>query len=128
MTKIRFCVAFMAMFLTQQACFSAHLCAVLSNDSRWDGGVFSVITEKGQTIATTSVVAVGEQGCTHSFAAGTYLIRFTGVKNGEQTVFIEDIYGCLTQQSYVFDDASVQTVVFDHGRPPFNGNYFCDPV
>ncbi len=127
MNKIRLCVSFMAMFLTQQACFSAQLCAVMSPDDRWDGGVFSVITEMGQTIASTGVVRMGEQACTRMFAAGTYLVRFSGIKVGEQSVIMDGIYGCLTQ-AYVFDDASVLTVVFDHGRPPFNGNYFCGPV
>ena len=120
-------MVFLVILSINQVCFSATLCGVLSSDTRWTGGVFSVITETGQTIATTNVIAVGEQGCTQSFAPGTYLVRFTGIKGNEALTLAEGIYGCLTQ-SYVFEESSILTVVFNHGRPPFDGNYFCDPV
>ncbi|HBI21915.1 MAG TPA: hypothetical protein DDY37_04935 [Legionella sp.] len=127
MKKIKWCMLLIAVFSIHQATFAAKLCAVVSRDTLWTGGVFSVMTETGQTIATSSVVGSGQQGCTPSFAAGTYLVRFTGVRENERLTFMDGIYGCLTQ-SYVFDEASVLTVVFHDGRPPFNDNFYCYPV
>ena len=127
MKRITCYMLFMLICSIHQATFAAKLCAVMNRNTLWTGGVFSVITETGQTIATTSVVVAGQQGCTNDFPAGTYLIRFTGVEENEPPKLMDGIYGCITQ-SYVFDEVRVLTVVFDNGRPPFNDNFYCYPV
>lgn len=105
--------------------FSAKLCASISTGTGWDGGVFSVLTEDGYTIATTAFMATGTQGCTDSFLPGRYLVRFTGGMLNKTFSFGDAPYGCITG-SYQFDD-TVLNVVFNDGQPPFNGNSFCYP-
>lgn len=103
---------------------SAQLCAEISRETAWDGGVFSVIKEDGTTIATTPFTYTGGVGCTDSFSPGTYLIRFTGANLGGKTLS-DDLYGCMTAP-YQFND-TILHIVFNQGLPPFNGNAFCNP-
>lgn len=115
-----------AVCFLNQVSFAAKLCGKISSETKWQGGVFSVINSSGQTIATTPYIIVGSQGCTDSFSPGTYLIRFNGGLENTKMNFSDEIYGCLTAP-YVFDD-TVLSVVFNQGFPPFNGNSFCYPA
>ncbi len=105
--------------------FAAKVCAYISQESTWDGGVFSVIDQSGYTVATTSFVATGAQGCTDSFTPGNYIIRFNGVIGGKQARLSDGIFGCITDVYKIND--TVFTIVFNQGNPPFNNNNHCYP-
>lgn len=107
-------------------CFAAKLCGKVSRNTKWHGGVFSIIEESGRTIATTPYIVAGNQGCTDSFKPGTYLIRFNGALENNKPMMSEEIYGCLTAAPYAFDETTLY-IVFNEGTPPFNGNSFCTP-
>jgi hypothetical protein len=115
-----------ALFLSSSVGFSAVVCGYISGTSAWQGGVFSVIDGSGTTVATSSYVLTGEQGCTSEFAGGAYLIRFTGATGKTVPVF-ENVYGCLTSL-YTVKDSDTMTVVFNDGTYPFNNSSFCSPT
>lgn len=119
-------ILFMGIFLVSQFCFSAKLCGKISSETKWQGGVFSVVNQNGQTIATTPYIIVGGLGCTDSFSPGTYIIRFNGALENSNIKGFDETYGCITAP-YVFDD-TVLNIVFNQGFPPFNGNSFCYPA
>ena len=123
--KKRHIAVTLGLCLMGQFCFSAKLCGKISSETKWEGGVFSVINAEGQTIATTPYIIVGNQGCTDSFVPGTYIIRFNGALENNNIKFSDEIYGCITAP-YVFND-TVLNIVFNQGNPPFNGNSFCYP-
>lgn len=111
--------------LLSQLSFSSKLCGIISGQTTWQGGVFSVIQDNGQTIATTPYILTGNQGCTNSFPPGNYIVRFNGVSDPSKITSTGNIYGCITEP-YVFEDV-VLNIVFNQGTPPFNGNSFCFP-
>lgn len=104
---------------------SAQLCGTISTPSLWDGGVFSVVDDKGQTVATTDFIIKGNAGCSNNFKSGRYFIRFNGGQQGKPTPPYKNVFGCITAP-FLFEEERM-TVVFDQGRHPFNGNVFCRP-
>jgi hypothetical protein len=118
-------IVILSLCFASQMSMAAKLCGKISDKTKWQGGVFSIIQPDGQTIATTPYITTGNQGCTDFFPSGTYIIRFNGAL--ENTIkFSDDIYGCITAP-YIFNDSTL-SIVFNQGFPPFNGNSFCYPA
>jgi len=125
MKKIGLCLTLMVPFMVTNVGYSATLCGKISGDSHWSGGVFSVITNAGKTVATTNYIPSGEISCTEPFVAGKYIVRFSGAQD-KNSVSFDGVYGCLTEP-YIFTDTNTMTIVFNKGLPPFNGDPLCSP-
>lgn len=114
-----------SLLLIAFSCHASKLCGYVSHDTKWDGGVFSVIDLNGITIATTPYIPTGGKSCTDSFIPGQYIIRFNGVLQGKSNPLADGLYGCITEVYNIPD--TIFTIVFQQGNPPFNGNSFCAP-
>ncbi len=111
--------------VTSFACFSSKLCGKISSTTTWDGGVFSVVSMDGRTVATTPFILSGNMGCSDSFEPGQYFVRFNGATGNQLFKLGDSLPGCLTTDPYQFSDIEF-TIVYNKGMPPFNQGKYCE--
>lgn len=123
MNKKNFFLSILLVSTIQSTFAYSNLCVKMDASSAWGGGVFSVINSAGLTVATTTFIMSGNQGCTYNITPGEYVVRFSGFQN-LPSIASDEISGCVSD-NYLFKDEEVVNMVFSDGSPPFNNNKDC---